>query len=258
MSNIPKLKDLVLRDTPFAELMNRRIYNVLLIATKYDAFMLEDDGRVDEIIFNEYTSLGLRYPPRFTRVTTAEEALREVADRNFELVIVMPNMAGSDIFAAAKSIKTLYPAIAIVVLTPFSREVSKRVEGEDLTGIDYVFSWLGNAELLMAIIKLIEDKWNAPNDSASVGVQIILLVEDSVRFYSSALAHLYRFVLEQSMEFSQEALNDHLKTMRMRGRPKVLLARTYEEAVEIYEASSQHLLGGISALRFTRGGGTDP
>lgn len=258
MSNIPKLKDLVLRDTPFAELMNRRIYNVLLIATKYDAFMLEDDGRVDEIIFNEYTSLGLRYPPRFTRVTTEEEALRELADRNFELVIVMPNMAGSDIFAAAKSIKALYPAIAIVVLTPFSREVSKRVEGEDLTGIDYVFSWLGNAELLMAIIKLIEDKWNAPNDSASVGVQIILLVEDSVRFYSSALAHLYRFVLEQSMEFSQEALNDHLKTMRMRGRPKVMLARTYEEAVEIYEAYSQHILGVISDMSFTRGGVKDP
>lgn len=257
MSHIPKLKDLVLRDTPFAQLMNRRIYNVLLIATRYDAFMLEDDGRVDELIFNEYTSLSLRYPPRFTRVTTEEEALSLLETRNFELVIVMPNMAGRDIFAAAKSIKQLYPSIAIVVLTPFSREVSRRVEGEDMTGIDYVFSWLGNAELLMAIIKLIEDKWNAPQDSASVGVQIILLVEDSIRFYSSALAHLYRFVLEQSKEFAKEALNDHLKTMRMRGRPKVMLARTYEEAIQIYKTYSDNILGVISDMSFKRNGAKD-
>lgn len=258
MSNIPKLKDIVLRDTPFAELMNKRIYNVLLLATKYDAFMLEDDGRVDEQIFNEYTALSLRYPPRFTQVTTEEEALARLADRNFELVIVMPNMDNRDIFAAAKEIKTRYPHIPIVVLTPFSREVSKRVACEDLSSIDYVFSWLGNAELLLAIIKLIEDKWNAPNDSASVGVQIVLLVEDSVRFYSSALPHLYRFVLEQSREFSKEALNDHLKTMRMRGRPKIMLARTYEEAVEIYGQYRENILGVISDMSFMREGKKDP
>lgn len=258
MSNLPKLKDLVLRDTPFADLMNKRIYNVLLIATKYDAFMLEDDGRVDEQIFNEYTSLSLRYPPRFTQVTTEEEALAELADRNFELIIVMPNMDNRDIFSDAKDIKQKYPHIPIVVLTPFSREVTKRVEGEDLSSIDYVFSWLGNAELLLAIIKLIEDKWNAPNDSASVGVQIILLVEDSVRFYSSALPHLYRFVLEQSREFSKEALNDHLKTMRMRGRPKIMLARTYEEAKEIYETYRNNILGIVSDMSFKAEGKKDP
>lgn len=258
MSKIPQLKDLVLRDTPFAELMNKRIYNVLLIATKYDAFMLEDDGRVDEQIFNEYTSLGLRYPPRFTQVTTEEEALKELEDRNFELIIVMPNMDKRDIFAAAKEIKHRYPSIPIVVLTPFSREVSKRVANEDLSSIDYIFSWLGNAELLVAIIKLIEDKWNAPNDSASVGVQIILLVEDSVRFYSAALPHLYRFVLEQSHEFSTEALNDHLKTLRMRGRPKIKLARTYEEAVEIYERYKENMLGVVSDMSFSHGGKKDP
>jgi len=258
MSNIPKLKDIVLRDTPFAELMNKRIYNVLLIATKYDAFMLEDDGRVDEQIFNEYTALSLRYPPRFTQVTTEKEALAELADRNFELIIVMPNMDNRDIFAAAKEIKTRYPNIPIVVLTPFSKEVSKRVANEDLSSIDYVFSWLGNAELLLAIIKLIEDKWNAPNDSASVGVQIILLVEDSVRFYSSALPHLYRFVLEQSREFSKEALNDHLKTMRMRGRPKIMLARTFEEAVSIYNEYRENILGIVSDMSFMHKGEKDP
>ena len=258
MSGIPNLKDLVFRDTPFANLMNKRIYNVLLIATKYDAFMLEDDGRVDEQIFNEYTSLSLRYPPRFTQVPTEEEALNELRNRNFELIICMPNMDNRDIFAAASEIKVHYPNIPIVVLTPFSKEVSKRIAHEDLSAIDYVFSWLGNSELLLAIIKLIEDKMNAPDDTESVGVQIILLVEDSIRFYSSALPHLYKFVLEQSQMFAKEALNDHQRTLRMRGRPKIKLARTYEEAVRIFDQYKDNILGIISDMSFMHNGVKDP
>lgn len=258
MSGILDFKNLVFKDTSFANLMNKRIYNVLLIATKYDAFMLEDDGRVDEQIFNEYTSLSLRYPPRFTQVTTEEEALAELKDRNFELIICMPNMDNRDIFAAATEIKIHYPNIPIVVLTPFSKEVSKRIANEDLSAIDYVFSWLGNAELLLAIIKLIEDKMNAPDDTASVGVQIILLVEDSVRFYSSALPHLYKFVLEQSQMFAKEALNDHQRTLRMRGRPKIKLARTYEEAVRIFNQYRDNMLGIISDMSFMHDGVKDP
>ena len=258
MSGIPNLKDLVFRDTPFANLMNKRIYNVLLIATKYDSFMLEDDGRVDEQIFNEYTSLSLRYPPRFTQVTTEEEALNELKNRNFELIICMPNMDNRDIFAAASEIKVHYPNIPIVVLTPFSKEVSKRIANEDLSAIDYVFSWLGNSELLLAIIKLIEDKMNAPDDTASVGVQIIWLVEDSIRFYSSALPHLYKFVLEQSQMFAKEALNDHQRTLRMRGRPKIKLARNYEEAVRIFDQYRDNMLGIISDMSFMHNGVKDP
>ena len=220
--------------------------------------MLEDDGRVDEQIFNEYTSLSLRYPPRFTQVTTEEEALAELKDRNFELIICMPNMDNRDIFAAAKEIKIHYPNIPIVVLTPFSKEVSKRIANEDLSAIDYVFSWLGNAELLLAIIKLIEDKMNAPDDTASVGVQIILLVEDSIRFYSSALPHLYKFVLEQSQMFAKEALNGHQQTLRMRGRPKIKLARTYEEAVRIFNQYRDNMLGIVSDMSFMHDGVKDP
>ncbi len=258
MSGIPNLKDLVFRDTPFANLMNKRIYNVLLIATKYDSFMLEDDGRVDGQRVNEYTSLSLRYPPRFTQVTTEEEALNELKNRNFELIICMPNMDNRDIFAAASEIKVHYPNIPIVVLTPFSKEVSKRIANEDLSAIDYVFSWLGNSELLLAIIKLIEDKMNAPDDTASVGVQIILLVEDSIRFYSSALPHLYKFVLEQSQMFAKEALNDHQRTLRMRGRPKIKLARNYEEAVRIFDQYRDNMLGIISDMSFMHNGVKDP
>ncbi|MDR1258456.1 MAG: phosphoenolpyruvate synthase [Tannerellaceae bacterium] len=258
MSSIPDFKNLVFKDASFANLMNKRIYNVLLVATKYDAFMLEDDGRVDEQVFNEYTSLSLRYPPRFTQVSTEEEALAELENRNFELIICMPNMDNRDIFLAAEEIKKYYPNIPIVVLTPFSKEVTKRVAREDLSAIDYVFSWLGNSELLLAIIKLIEDKMNAPYDTQSVGVQVILLVEDSIRFYSSALPHVYRFVLEQSQAFSKEALNDHQRTLRMRGRPKILLARTYEEAVQVFEQYKDYMLGIISDISFMREGVKDP
>ena len=151
-----------------------------------------------------------------------------------------------------------YPNIPIVVLTPFSKEVSKRIANEDLSAIDYVFSWLGNSELLLAIIKLIEDKMNAPDDTASVGVQIILLVEDSIRFYSTALPHLYKFVLEQSQMFAKEALNDHQRTLRMRGRPKIKLARNYEEAVRIFDQYRDNMLGIISDMSFMHNGVKDP
>lgn len=216
--------------------------------------MLEDDGRVDEQIFNEYTSLSLRYPPRFTQVSTEKEALQMLKKTHFDLVICMPNMDNADAFGVARQIKKKHNEIPIVVLTPFSKEVSKRVAQEDLSGIDYVFSWLGNAELLLAIIKLIEDKMNVEDDVASVGVQTILLVEDSIRFYSSALPHLYKFVLQQSKDFSKEALNPHQQTLRMRGRPKILLARTYEEAEMLYKRYRHNMLGIVCDISFDKDG----
>ena len=179
MSRIQDFRKVAFKDAPFADLMNRRIFNVLLIATKYDAFMLEDDGRVDEQIFNEYMALGLRYPPRFTQVTTGREALDELGNRPFELIIFMPNMVDRDIFGAAKEIKELYPSIPIVVLTPFSKEVSKRVANEDLSAIDYVFGWLGNTDLLVAIIKLMEDRMRA-DYFACGGFHSLLFVRPAV------------------------------------------------------------------------------
>ena len=246
------MKQLVFKDTSFANLMNKRILNVLLIATNYDAFMLEDDGRIDEQVFNEYTSLSLRYPPRFTQVSTATEAFAVLSQTHFNLVICMPNMDDLDIFSTANNIKSLYPEIPIVVLTPFSREVTKRISSEDLSSIDYVFSWLGNSELLLAIIKLLEDRMNVDDDIEEVGVQAILLVEDSIRFYSSALPHLYKFVLQQSKEFSKEALNPHQRTLRMRGRPKILLARSYEEAELLYSKYKGHMLGIVCDMSFSK------
>lgn len=257
MNTAPSFKKLYFKDTSFANLMTRRIYNVLLIASKYDAFMLEDDGRVDEQIFNEYVSLNLRYPPRFTQVSNEEEAMEELKINNYELIICMPSDKQDNSFEIAKTIKASYSEIPIVVLTPFSREVSKYMAKADLSAIDYVFSWLGNADLLLAIIKLIEDKMNVEQDIESVGVRVIMLVEDSVRFYSSILPNLYKFVLEQSRNFATEALNGHQQMLRMRGRPKILLARNYEEAKYLYEKHHENMLGIISDMSFNREGQKD-
>ncbi|MGL5959405.1 MAG: PEP/pyruvate-binding domain-containing protein [Bacteroidales bacterium] len=250
------IRQLYFKDTSFANLMNRRIYNILLIASQYDTFMLEDDGRVNEQIFNEYVSLNLRYPPRFTLAHTQEEAMKLLRKRRFELIISMPS-GGSETFSHAKEIKEKHPNIPIVVLTPFSRSVSQRIAHEDLSAIDFVFSWLGNTNLLVAIIKLIEDRMNVEQDVNEVGVQVLLVVEDSIRFYSSILPHLYGIIFKQSRAFMTEALNDHERMLRMRGRPKIMLARSYDEAIAIYERYKDHMLGVISDVSFDRNGEKD-
>ena len=253
-----KLNQLYFKDTSFVNLMTKRIFNVLLVANPYDAFMLEDDGRIDEKIFIEYMNLSLRYPPRFTQVSTEEETWMELQNTNFDLVIVMPGTDNSDTFDIARSIKVKYPNIPLVVLTPFSHGITARMEHEDLSIFEYVFCWLGNTDLLVSIIKLIEDKMNLEHDIKEVGVQMILLVEDSIRFYSSVLPNLYKFVLKQSREFATEALNEHQRTLRMRGRPKIVLARSYEEAMHLYNRYEKNVLGVITDARYPREGMIDP
>ena len=240
----------ILKDVSFVNLMTRRIYNVLIIANPYDAFMLEDDGRVDEKVFNEYTELGLRYPPSFTQVSTIDEAAAALRATKFDLVICMPGNADNDAFDVARDVKKHFPDIPCVVLTPFSHGITRRVENEDMSIFDYVFCWLGNTNLILSIIKLIEDRMNLEHDIQEAGVQMILLVEDSIRFYSSVLPNLYSYILAQSQRFATEALNPHSATLRMRGRPKVVLARTYDEAWSIYKKYANNTLGVISDCRF--------
>ncbi len=237
-------------ETAFDLLMKKQIKSVLLICSKYDAFMLEEDGRIEEQIFNEYVSLNLRYPPVFYQVTSAEEAFSILKKQHIDLVITMLNVEGMDTFTLATKIKNLYPQKPIVVLTPFSREVSLKLSKIDLWAVDYVFAWLGNARIMLAIIKLIEDSLNAEHDVNEVGVQVILLVEDSVRFYSSYLPHLYNIIYTQSKEFMSEGLNEHQKMMRLRGQPKILLAENYDQAVELYEKYKNNLLGVITDMSY--------
>ena len=245
----------ILKDVSFVNLMTRRIFNVLIVANPYDAFILEDDGRVDEKIFNEYTELGIRYPPTFTQVSTTEEAEQVMKSTSIDLVICMPGNADNDAFSVARDVKAKFPEVPCVVLTPFSHGITRRIENEDMSVFDYIFCWLGNTNLILSIIKLIEDKMNIEHDIKEAGVQMIMLVEDNIRFYSSVLPNLYNYILAQSQRFATEALNPHSATMRMRGRPKVVLARNYEEAMQLYEKYHDNTLGVISDCRFPMKGG---
>jgi CheY-like chemotaxis protein len=241
-------------DTSFDLLMLNRIHRVLVICSNYDNYMLEEDGRIDEQIFNEYVSLNLRYPPTFIQTDNVEDAFRILEEGNIDLVISMLSLKGTDVFALAKRIKNIYDKIPIVVLTYFSREVSLRLQGEDLSAIDYVFCWLGDASLILAIIKLIEDKMNAEHDIEQVGVQAIILVENSIRYISSYLPYLYKIVLFQSLDFQREALNEHQQMLKMRGRPKILLANNFEDAVALYRKHKYNVLGVISDVSYKRNG----
>jgi CheY-like chemotaxis protein len=237
-------------DTSFNLLMQRRIRRVLVICSSYDFFMIEEDGRIDEQIFNEYVSLNLRYPPVFIQADSAKKALSILEKDHIDLIIEMLSIGDVNTFELAKQLKAKYSNIPIVVLTHFSREVSLKLENEDLSAIDHVFCWLGNADILLAIIKLIEDKMNAEFDIGEVGVQCILFVEDSIRFISSFLPNLYKIILHQSSEFMKDALNEHQKMLRRRGRPKILHAKSYDEAVEIFKKYKSNILGIISDVSF--------
>ena len=230
--------------------MQKRINKVLVICSKYDFFMLEEDGRIDEQIFNEYVSLNLRYPPVFIHADNAKDALALIEKEDINLIIPMLSIRKVDTFQWARQLKDKYPEIPIVLLTHFSRDVSIRMEKEDLSAIDYIFSWLGNSDIFLAIIKMIEDKMNAPHDILKGGVQAILLVEDSVRYVSSYLPSLYKIVLEQSKNFAREALNEHQQMLRRRGRPKILLAKTFTEAKNIYLKYEENILGIISDVSY--------
>ena len=254
--NEEALSRMYLTETSFGSLMRRRVFNVLLVASRYDALMMEEDGRVEEQLYNEYVALNLSSPPRVTRVSTIGEALLAMRAKSFDIVIAMPGGDIGETFDGAAALKNEFPAVPIVVLTAFSKEVSRRLKEQDMSKVDFVFSWLGNMDLLLAIIKLMEDSLNA-DDITEVGVQMIMVVEDSVRFYSAVLPHIYRFLLTQSVLFSTEALNQHERMLRMRGRPKVMLARNYEEATALYRRYGSNMLGVISDVSFMHGGRKD-
>jgi CheY-like chemotaxis protein len=251
MSIDPKFADpekFSFNEADFNLLMQKRIRKVLIVCSNYDAFVLEEDGRIDQQIFSEYVSLNLSQPPSFSHTDSAEHALKILGTEKIDLVIEMLNIPGIDPFDFAHKIKEKFALIPVVILTHFSREVSLKLKNEDLSAVDYVFCWLGNADLLLTIIKLLEDKMNAEYDVENVGVQTILLVEDSIRFTSVYLPDLYKIVFRQSHEFLKEALNEHQRRLRMRGRPKILLATTYNEAVLLYNKFKNNMLGVISDI----------
>ena len=230
-----------------ASLLQFRITRILMICSNYDAFIMEEDGQIETRVRQEYTELNLADPPTFVWANSADSAREILArDPEIDLIICMFNESDKGIFPLAASLKEAGNSTPFVLLMHYSREIRRKVTSEQAQGVDFVFSWHGNADLILAIIKLFEDRRNADNDILSVGVQAILLVEDSIRFYSTYLPELYKLVLTQSNEFLKETLNEDQRRNRKRSRPKVLLATCYDEAVSTYEKYRNNFLGIIS------------
>lgn len=246
-------------DEPFGSLMPTQVADVLLVCSKYDRFMLEQDGRIEEQLYQEYVSLGLRRaPPRFTEVASPNEALDLLRSKSFDLIISMlpySDSHGVDFFGR---IKKLRPNVPVVVLTRFSRELNVALQNQSLKHVDHVFSWLGNSNIMLAIVKLIEDRLNVEHDVKHGDVQTIILVEDNIRYMSSYLPLIYRTVFTQAREQMNEGLNEQLQSVRMRGRPKILLATTYEDAVGLFRKYQNNLLGVITDITYKRQGVEDP
>ena len=248
-----KLRKNIFRETSFELLMQKRIQFVLLICSRYDAFIMEEEGKIDERVFNDYVSFNLRYPPRFVHVTSAAEAMEALGKRQIDLVINMLSISDQDPFELTLNIKKTYPDKPVVILAPDSRETALRLNSEDLSFIDYVFTWPGNTDILLPIISLTEDRMNVDEDIKHEGVQSILLVESSPKMASVSLRHLYSIILEQSREYMTEGLNEHQKMMQMRGRPKILLAASFEEGKELFGKHKERLLGVIADIDLNRG-----
>ena len=222
-----------------------------MICSHYDAFILEEDGQIETQIYREYVDLDLTKPPKFVWVTTSAQAREVIAnDDDIDMVICMYNVGDRDVFSFASELKTQERNIPFVLLTHFSKEIYRRIGMQDTSGVDYMFCWHGNADLIVAIIKLFEDQKNADNDILNVGAQAILLVEDSVRFYSTYLPELYKLILKQSGEFLKETLNEHQRKFRKRSRPKILLATNLDDAIDKYTRYKDNLLGVISDVGF--------
>ena len=232
-------------------LMARRIRRILLVCNNYDNFSLEEDGRLDMRIAQEYSELNMSNPPVFDRVSSTGEAIERLsAGENWDVVIAMYNAGGDNVFQFAHRVKETTPDTPVVLMTSFSKEVSRQLEDKDRSCIDFVFNWNGSTDLIIAIIKLLEDSLNAPEDILHAGVQCILLVEDSVRYYSTYLPLLYKLVLQQNSAAIRDALNEDQQILRKRARPKILLATNYDDAVGLYNVYKENLLGVISDIGF--------
>jgi len=243
---------------PFSDLMPWRVRRILLVSSLYDSFTFQEDGNLGEMLFSEYQELNLSSAPTIVRMSTAEEAIESVVDTNPDLVITMPRVGEMDAFEFGERMREIAPELPVVLLAYDTRELSMLKERADDGGIDRIFVWLGDARVFLAIIKWAEDLMNCSHDADLAGVKSILLIEDSVRFYSAYVPMLYAEIMEQTQTLMAEGVNRMQQLMRMRARPKVLLASTYEEAEEIYNAIREHMLGVITDARFPRRDKADP
>lgn len=232
--------------TPY-QFMQHRIHKILLVCCTYDGYILEEDGHIESQINREYMELNMSNPPSLTRVESTADAISLLETRSdFDFVLTMYNVGEPNVFDFARRVKEINPSLPVVLLTSFSKEIYRQIAEQKCTALDNIFCWHGNTDLIIAIIKLMEDHLNAESDILEGGVQAVLLVEDSVRFYSTYLPELYKILLLQNSEFLKDAYNEQQQISRKRARPKVLLATNYEDAVKTYERYKKNLLGVIS------------
>ncbi len=251
---------LTLKERPgFRDMMQNRVHEILLISSLYDAFKLEEDGRIGEMIFTEYQDMNLSSAPRITRVSTGDHALRKLRARHYDLVITMARISDMNPFELGRKIKKKYESIPVIMLASNRREYTWAIQRVDnIEGIDKTFIWHGDSNIFTTIVKYIEDRMNAQRDILKGGARAIIVVEDSPKYYSIFLPMLYSVIINTTQELMKHEYTDELRLFRMRSRPKILLASTFEEATELYKLYKNNLLAVISDVRYPRNGKLDP
>lgn len=241
----------------FHELMAKRVSKILLVSSPYDAFIMEEDGRLAERIIHEYRGLNLTRPPRLTWVSSAREALEALDRETFDLVITMPRINDMEAFVLGRQIKQRFPRLPIFLLAHNSSRYVNDARYSDRTVFDRLFEWCGNTDLLLALIKSVEDRMNVPYDTRRANVRVIIMVEDSPFYCSSILPLLYKEIVLQTQAVMEESVNEEHRILRMRARPKILSAENFEEAENLYRQYRQYLLSVISDVRYPKNGEID-
>lgn len=247
----------VSRESKFKSLMRHRVKRILLVSSAYDSFVLDADGRLTDLIYDEYLELNLTSTPLVRRASTSAEALELLRKETIDLITIFKRVSDIDVMAFSLAVKEISPTTPITLLAYHENDLANISQQELRFSIDWVFAWTGDVRILLSMIKLVEDRLNVDRDTASVGVRVIILVEDSVKFYSSYLPLLYTEIMQQTRNLMSEGLNLDDKLLRMRARPKILLATTYEEACKMVDMYKDHLLGAITDARFEKDGELD-
>ncbi len=242
----------------FHQLMQKRVRDILLVSTFYDAFIFEQDGRLSEQIFGEYRQLNLTTAPRITSVPTGEDALLKLKEQHYDLIITMMRIGETGPFQLAKQAKSIQPGIPVMLLLNVASDfIIWENHVEDRKYIDDVFLWNGDTKLFLAMVKNVEDVMNVEFDTSHGLVRVILLVEDSVHYYSMFLPSLYSVIMKQTQKLIEEEVSDINKRLRMRIRPKVLMAHDYDQAIELYNKYKDYMLCVISDVRYKIQGEVD-